>query len=176
MRTYDFGFVGLMSPDRKIIENMLSTFGIIENYANMFTLQPISLKQAKYFWMDRPMYNGYLTHSQIGIVPGNSTTVPGNETARLYEALSAGAIPLAFNGTYITEGLFGGEEKSAIPFPVVNNWRRSLLPTIEKAHHDITWVTSTQKSVLEWWNGYLVELRMVVRHLVDQMMGDVPPL
>lgn len=94
-RYYDFSFVGLMSSDRLVIKNLLDTFDILGNYPNNFVLQPKSQNQEKYFYLGRPFYNGYLGHSKIGLVPGNHSTPLGNETARFYEVVASGAVPLA---------------------------------------------------------------------------------
>ena len=94
-RSYDFNFVGLNSPDREIIENLLENYGILENYPCNFVIQPISYSQKRFFYMRRELYNGYLLHSILGLIPGNSTKAPGNETGRFYETMESGGIPVA---------------------------------------------------------------------------------
>ena len=94
-RAYDLSFIGLTSPDRVLIQNLLGTFGILDHYPVQFQLHPKTQDQKRFFWTDSNQYNGILAYTRLALVPGNSTRAPGNETARFYESISAGAIPLA---------------------------------------------------------------------------------
>ena len=75
-------------------------------------------------------------------------------------------------GDFITKGLFGGNITN-IPFPMVSNWRREMVPIIKKAHHDRKWAEEAQKNVVQWWNEYKIELRKVFRDVVDSVMNDI---
>jgi len=72
----------------------------------------------------------------------------------------------------LIHGLFGGNRQD-IPFPVIKNWRRELIPHLEKAHHDLSWASEVQTICLRWWTLYLGNLRSSFRYLLDTRL--LPP-
>lgn len=80
---------------------------------------------------------------------------------------------LPVNSSFINDALLGGNQLPT--FPIVNNWRRQLLPHIEKAHHDVKWAQNSQFNTRKWWNEYLIQLRMLMQFLVDNLMADTVP-
>eukprot|EP01094_Clydonella_sp_ATCC50884_P001605 TRINITY_DN11216_c0_g1_i1.p1 TRINITY_DN11216_c0_g1~~TRINITY_DN11216_c0_g1_i1.p1 ORF type:complete len:452 (-),score=66.76 TRINITY_DN11216_c0_g1_i1:57-1412(-) len=91
------------------------------------------------------------------------TTVQ-DDTARVYEALQAGAIPIVQLRKQLRDALFGGHH----PFVEVNTWADATY-IVRALWEDKAQVDALQATVAEWWDEYKHELGVSVGALVDRL-------